>query len=206
MEHVHHANLLIGTDIASFEALERFREPGPDIHHIVKDALAIDDVRSIIVRAIERPLVGDEVVFVIVARTINHEAQHALLKLLEEPPSFVRFYLVVPQAGQLLATVRSRLQLLDSNLDQSAESVSDFENFLRLSYGERMDEVAKRTKDKDLVWIDSVIAGAESATRDGLPQSSGLATSVGLVLRYHTLRGSSQKMLLEELALSLPAR
>lgn len=47
------------------------------------------------------------------AETMSKEAQNAFLKLLEEPPSQVRFILTTAQPRALLATIRSRTQLID---------------------------------------------------------------------------------------------
>lgn len=47
------------------------------------------------------------------AHTLTHEAQNALLKMLEEPPADTVFILTSPSVQQLLPTVRSRLQTID---------------------------------------------------------------------------------------------
>lgn len=200
---LHHANLLVGAEIGSCELLLPYRTPNHDVHHVIRDSLTIDDVRSLGVQSIERPLVNEEVVFVIVARTINHEAQHALLKLLEEPPSFVRFFLVVPKAESLLPTVRSRLSHIDT-AGPIEPDTANFTHFLSQTYSERFEEVAKRTKAKDTAWADAVVAGAESYAKSNLLKNLSFAKTVSLVAQYRGLRGSSQKMLLEELALTLP--
>ena len=59
------------------------------------------------------------------AGTMNSSAQNALLKLLEEPPSFVSFILVTDHPAQLLETVRSRcvaLKLRSEDKEATAES------------------------------------------------------------------------------------
>ncbi len=47
------------------------------------------------------------------AETMSREAQNAFLKLLEEPPSQVRFILTTARPRSLLATIRSRTQMID---------------------------------------------------------------------------------------------
>lgn len=49
------------------------------------------------------------------AQGMGHEAQNALLKLLEEPPAHTVFILTVQSAQQLLPTIRSRLQQINLN-------------------------------------------------------------------------------------------
>lgn len=202
----HHASLLIGPGMQSFALLEPYVTPGPDIHHIIKDALAIDDVRGLIERAFRRPVVGTEVVFVVVARSINHEAQHALLKILEEPPAYVRVYLVVPNAEHLLPTVRSRMALVESDHDTNLEQGTTFSDFIALSYGERVTLIGEKTKVKDTDWIDSIITGAEIYAQANISKQSPVGQVAVLVSRYRSLRGASLKMLLEEIALTIPQR
>ena len=56
------------------------------------------------------------------AQTMSEQAQNALLKILEEPPENVLFLLTVPSASALLATVRSRSQLLALEAPQQAHA------------------------------------------------------------------------------------
>lgn len=75
--------------------------------------IRIDQVRDAIERAGYRPFEGRRrVVIVDDADAINAEAQNALLKTLEEPPSASTFILVSSRPGVLLPTVRSRCQVL----------------------------------------------------------------------------------------------
>lgn len=55
---------------------------------------------------------GARVVVVEPAEAMNHSAQNALLKILEEPPSSVYFILVSSQWRRLLPTIRSRCRTL----------------------------------------------------------------------------------------------
>jgi DNA polymerase-3 subunit delta' len=72
----------------------------------------VDDVRTQVVRQVAlRPFEAERRVFVIVdADRMNDESQNALLKTLEEPPSFVHLVLVSSAPGRLLPTIVSRLQ------------------------------------------------------------------------------------------------
>ena len=73
--------------------------------------IKIEPTREVIDKAAYRPFEGRRRVVVIVpADALNAEAQNALLKTLEEPPSASTFVLVTARPDVLLPTVRSRCQ------------------------------------------------------------------------------------------------
>lgn len=197
-----YATLLVGPDFREFDVLAPYLEPGLDTHHIIKDSLTIDDVRTFIARALTRPVTTDEAVFIIAARTINHEAQHALLKILEEPPNYARIFLVVPHSGHLLPTVRSRLAV-GAVVDAKITASKEFDAFLSLSYSERIALVGEKTKAKDIEWMDTLASDAEAYAALHAATNSDIAKVALAVAGYRLLRGASQKMLLEELALTI---
>ena len=56
---------------------------------------------------------GKRIVLIEPADSLNQSASNALLKILEEPPENTLFILVTSQAQRLIATIRSRCQLLE---------------------------------------------------------------------------------------------
>ena len=75
--------------------------------------IKVDQVRDAIERTAYRPFEGRRrVVIVDEADAMLSEAQNALLKTLEEPPSASMFVLVTSRPDELLPTVRSRCQRL----------------------------------------------------------------------------------------------
>ena len=82
--------------------------PAPD-----KREIAVDQIRSLRADAYIRPNEGRRKVYVIdPADAMNPAAQNALLKVLEEGPSYAAFLLLAERPGLLLDTVRSRCELL----------------------------------------------------------------------------------------------
>jgi DNA polymerase-3 subunit delta' len=76
-------------------------------------SIKVDQVREAIDRAAYRPFEGRRrVVIVDESDAMMGEAQNALLKTLEEPPSASMFVLVTSRPDMLLPTVRSRCQRL----------------------------------------------------------------------------------------------
>jgi DNA polymerase-3 subunit delta' len=75
--------------------------------------IKVDQVREVVERTGYRPFEGRRrVVIIDEADAMLSEAQNALLKTLEEPPSASMFVLVTARPDELLPTVRSRCQCL----------------------------------------------------------------------------------------------
>lgn len=75
-----------------------------------KSEIVVSQARDIISEAYVLPNEAEAKVFIIrQADSMNISAQNALLKLLEEPPSYAYFFIVASNPGLLLTTVRSRL-------------------------------------------------------------------------------------------------
>lgn len=95
----------------------------PDIITILKAAdkreILVDQIREITSDAFVLPNDAERKVYIIDgADNMNIRAQNAILKVLEEPPSFVSFILIAENSGALLETIRSRC--VDINFHQSS--------------------------------------------------------------------------------------
>lgn len=86
----------------------------PDIFEAIategnKDPLKVDAVREIRSNAFVFPNEAARRVFILHNMNFaNEQAQNALLKILEEPPEYVRFVLTCPVSSSLLGTILSR--------------------------------------------------------------------------------------------------
>jgi hypothetical protein len=102
-----------------------FRHIHPDIMVIDrlpdKREILVDQIRSVREDAVSLPNDADKKVYIFhPADTMNTAAQNAVLKLLEEPPSFVSLILTADTPAALLPTVRSRCALLPAGLSVPA--------------------------------------------------------------------------------------
>ena len=95
------------------------RKAGLDIHPDIitldpqGEGLKAEDVRALRSDAYIRPNEGARKVYIIhPADAMNPAAQNALLKVLEEGPSYAAFLLAAARPGLLLDTVRSRCELM----------------------------------------------------------------------------------------------
>jgi DNA polymerase III subunit delta' len=66
---------------------------------------------------------GAKVIVIQPAEAMNHNAANALLKMLEEPPPATYFFLLSEQPGLLLATLRSRCQLLEFPVPSAVDAL-----------------------------------------------------------------------------------
>jgi DNA polymerase III subunit delta' len=91
------------------------RRAHPDVYILepVGDQIRIDDVRELRRDLHMRPFEADRRVYLVhAAETMNEDAADALLKDLEEPPSYAVIVLVADDLGPLPETIRSRCQLV----------------------------------------------------------------------------------------------
>jgi DNA polymerase-3 subunit delta' len=89
-----------------------FVQTHPDLLVIPPDPpqmmIKVDQVRHVIQRIYYRPAEARESVYVFTGSAFMKEAANSLLKVLEEPPEFATIFLLTENAGELLATIRSR--------------------------------------------------------------------------------------------------
>ncbi|MES2225309.1 MAG: hypothetical protein V4480_00680 [Patescibacteria group bacterium] len=119
----------------------------PDVVVLRFGLFSVDDARRLMDTAY-RSASGDRGRVVVASATrIFHEAQNALLKLFEEPPEGVTLILVIPSAGLLLPTLRSRLLDLpegDGGTESRKSEVSGIaQRFLTADEDEREKLIAK---------------------------------------------------------------
>lgn len=144
---------------------------------------------------------------------ITHEAQQALLKVLEEPHTGVHFFFIIPRIEEVLLTIRSRAHVLDV-VGNSGIDLVDAKKFIALSKKERLEYVGKLVKGHD----DDESSGAlrHHATQfisalqttlhenpENLKKYKNVLTDTINATGYLANRGASVKMILEHIALSL---
>ena len=93
-----------------------------------KRSISVEQVRAMRADAYIRPNEAERKVFIIEdAQTMRDEAQNALLKVLEEGPAYAAFLLLTEHPQQLLATIRSRCEVLSltTGEDERPAELSD---------------------------------------------------------------------------------
>jgi hypothetical protein len=164
--------------------------------------LSIGVVRDLIARAYVRPFEKATKTIVLEVGQIAPAAQQAMLKILEEPPETTRFIIVIPSFDNLLGTLRSRLYQPLDNREMSISPHVLFAEFMARPYAERFSMIADIAKAKDSADFEELARGL----RNWLIQApvSPLSITLHDWLQVLPKRGSSKKMLWEDIALRLP--
>lgn len=197
---MHHANLLVGTREWAFSIIpEAELIEGPDIFVTHYERMSIADVRTLIYEAGLRPVVREYRTFVLIVDSVLHEAQNALLKLFEEPNAHTLFFFIIPREDILLPTLRSRFHVL--GVQGSEQNQTVFTAWKKLGYSDRLTLIAEKLKEEDSVWLTELLHGLEYYAEQS--QKPALIAEVLQTISYIHSPGSSKKMLLEHLALSL---
>jgi len=93
-----------------------FIQTHPDVLVIPPDPpqlmIKVDQVRRVIESIYFRPAEAKEKVYIFTDSAFMKEAANSLLKVLEEPPEFATIFLLTENAGELLATIRSRSMIV----------------------------------------------------------------------------------------------
>ena len=198
----HHAYYIEGS-LSGFEAHKAELKP---FWASSFERFGIDESRELI--ALSSLKNFNEAVFLIGAASITGEAQQALLKLFEEPQAGTTFVLLVPH-GALLPTLKSRMLEYPelSTVTENSSRYGEARQFLKMGGKERSDFITKLLKDEEGTKErvrDFVNALEIELVKDVKKNRQGLE-DIAMVRDYLGDRSPSLKMLLEHLALSLPA-
>lgn len=205
------AALAYGTDTLGLSG-----PSNPDIFVFRYALFSVDDARKVIRLSDQAAVTGERKLVVIAADRLFHEAQNALLKLFEEPPPDTTLVLVVPTAGILLSTLRSRLLPLAGD---EARVSDEARAFIAASGAEREKMVAKlleRAKsDKDeekqaargeaLRLVEGLAAVAYSAWKEkGSAEFALFARELDRFIPILHERSAPLKPILEHTLLTVP--
>lgn len=199
----HHAQLYWADNIVEAGIDINSLQSEAEIFLYKKDILPISEVRLLIERANQLPFDKSLQVIVIEVATIPIEAQHALLKVLEEPPDTTRFVLVIKPGARLLPTVLSRCQVMVMQPPVCDDSMNDneFAVFSGQTISDRLAVVADRAKKKDNQWFSDMADEFNRWLEINQSYQTKEILDYAIFLRQ---KGASKKMLWEALALTLP--
>lgn len=177
------------------------------------DSLGIDMARDEIRLELSRASNKSRRVVLVSAISYTTEAQNALLKCIEELPTATAFVLVAESESRLLATVRSRMMVVD--MRALAQDSKFGKSFLFSSPGERMkmckDLLSKSTDERKgelrgllLELVVSVEKDISYVHGKMTAEEARISTTVYEYKKMALLRHAHVKMITEGLCLSLP--
>ena len=137
-----------------------------------KKSIGVSSVRDVKYQAYIKPQELSVRAFIIdKAETMTPEAQNALLKIFEEPPANVFFFLLCDNASSLLSTVRSRAPVLRMEIFDG-ETLSDY----LASHSEKARKLYEKDRDAfNLLIRSSAGAIGEAERRLGETEDSAYA-------------------------------
>ena len=220
-QNLHHAYALIGNADEILKELQNFFKKelqfqtvsNPDFWQGNYDVLDVDDSRALKELHQNRPTAGDKKIFVVSANFITEKAQNAMLKIFEEPRGDTHFFLILPNAFNLIPTLASRLMIIHhAGGDNSLINVKDF---LKLSISERIEEIKKlmasiTDEEKSKIEVVNFINAleVELAKKTDFHKLTGkhakLFEQIEKIRQYSSEQSPSLKMLLEYAAFIIP--
>lgn len=205
---LHHAYVFVGDTENLQKQLFQYSEQQTDEIVFQKHAyetFKIEDAHTL--KKIQQQKTHQPIFFVLSLQGITHEAQNALLKVLEEPTHHVYFFFLVHDKNIFIPTVLSRVHVLETNVKTKQHKI-DILSFLALRKSERIEIIKKQveskenpfTKQEAILFLDEL----EMVLYEKKYMHTEFFSTISLVRDYLYNRGSSLKMLLEYLSLSLP--
>lgn len=145
----HHAYLACGPYATLRQQIEGAGvvfQGNPDVWERSYEILSIGDVRDMQERQATRPVASERTVICVSFSFITREAQHALLKVLEEPTEKTHIFLCTDTLATLLPTVLSRVEVLELSADEVQE---DFGTFIKQTVAKRSEVTKSILEAKD---------------------------------------------------------
>jgi hypothetical protein len=206
----HHAHVIEHTehDIPLRERVDTSGFAPEDIHEFTFPEGGVDEVRMLSERVYLRPR-GDTALYVVTCATFTHQAQNALLKLLEDPPAHAVIVLGVAAPRTLLETIRSRVHILQDGA-LSTEPQLQAATLLDATLPARLLLLESLIESKDVdaacSCVESVLALIHERYADNYQVLLDQTRSATVTCTYLRMQGAMIKMLLEAWALTLPLR
>ncbi len=185
----------------------------PDVVVLRYGLLSVEDARRVAELAASAPFAGEHKAVIIAASRAYHEAQNALLKLFEEPPTDTYLFLIMPSLGGLLPTLRSRVQVLESKFRHPMSEFSEAaEQFLSASREKRTAMIRKiavhqegdavTARDEAIAIVNGVEAAAYRSQTS--VKHTALLSDIATLREHLYDRSAPVKMILEHLSLVIP--
>jgi len=214
-KNLHHAYCIVGDNQAVLSDLYKFLkselnftvEGNLDFYYGEYDVLDIEDSRKLKDLHQNKPTAGEKKIFVVSANFITEKAQNAMLKLFEEPVGGTHFFMILPSAGGIIPTLKSRLLIIQHG--STAKTKINAKDFLKANVGDRIDMVkglaeSVSNEEESKIEILNFFNALEKEIFSGKVKSNETLENLEKMRQYASEQSPSLKMILEYLALSIP--
>ena len=209
-----HAYFLPGNPQIQTDYLVNLLQNNTDfIHHIWKHCdslIAIENVHEAKKMAQSKQSEHEKTWIILAGTSISREAQHALLKLLEEPALGTHVCICLPSYDQLLETVQSRLTIFPQHDSVDIHYQEQVILFIQKPYQERVLYIKTISEDlkegnlaKFLETLQKHIYVLHTQSKDPRKYSL-LLEEILHMQKYARNQGSMVLLILEHIALMIP--
>jgi len=225
-KNLHHAYLIEGKKeeilpelFNFFEELNVKTNANPDFCHLVIDNLKTNEALDLRSMGSQKAFSVGKKVFVICVNRFNLDSQNILLKMFEDTIENTHFFIITPSVDGLLGTFVSRFYLIKKKNDLE-EEIKNANLFISMPLQRRIDFIkekiilsAKEIEDQEnyissdsnnfraLKFLDSLEL---VLSKKDLSKEVNFFDQIFKVREFLRQPGSSPKMLLESVALTIP--
>ncbi len=180
-----------------------------DFNEFATANFSIDEARDLRARQ-QRSSLSSKKFFLVVADSLTHEAQNALLKTLEEPTADTFIFIAVPSAQSLLPTLLSRVLIINLESDGQISDVAKLaQEFLTAKISDRFDLIEQiigkehpdRARAREFVAALAKAFRQKTDPKDWTAEQSFAAAELIKAEKYLGEPASLAKIILEHLAL-----
>ncbi|MBI4067296.1 hypothetical protein HY407_02840, partial [Candidatus Gottesmanbacteria bacterium] len=176
-------------------------------------SIGIEDVRTIKEFLIYKPFgANSRMVILTEAEKATHEAQNALLKILEEPPDYTYIILSAKHEDLLLPTIRSRAQIIKlADQEVFADKDKNYPDILKILLDTKIGpklllvQAIGKTKEEILAFLDQFIPYLRGEMKSNPVNSSKYAQIIQKFLKARQLisLNTNPKLTLEVLFIGI---
>ena len=219
---LYHSYVIEGEPKTTAEELLKFLEVhigkdfnNEDLFFHIYESFAMDDSREIKDWHSKLGVMNGKKVCIIATKFINREAEQTLLKIIEEPAEDTHFFIIVPDASLLSATILSRVHIVKIEQKSDKDIKKEVVNFIACNKTKRIDSVAliiKNNKDEEnsgqlRYYATSFVTELEAIFYEKFKKDKNNKETIFILeelqksRNYLSTPGASVKMILEHLAL-----
>jgi DNA polymerase III delta prime subunit len=182
-------------------------DDNPDAYRIRQESFGVDEARALREHLSLKP-VGPLSVAIVSCFQMTVEAQNALLKVLEDPPTRSAVFLIVSSKARILPTLRSRMVEMQVEKAEVGEVAEIARTFLKASPAKRLEIVKSIAEAKDKArareLVHAVINALHTRLRSGERALGPILEDMEMQARFLDDPSASLKLVLEHAALTAP--